>query len=207
MTYNAAADPVLVRLSLALAGADVIPPKRSRIAVHTSSKKHDFGTPPAIFDPLNAEFGFDCDAAATAKNTKVPRFISPEDNALIVAWRDFGSRFFLNPPYGRALPKFLRKVVAELHEGALTVTLTPARMDTAWMQSEIFENAAECWFVRGRIVFDGAPLGKDGRRLGAPFPSLISVFDPERIGHGPRFFTWDPASGNPRKEIVCVTRP
>lgn len=201
-------DPILAKLAAILdAPASLVTLARDRkgkgIGVHGSSKKHDFGTPAYVFDPIHAEFAFDFDAAAKPSNTKLERFISPDANALLVPWGDYGRRAWLNPPYGSALPKFLRKVVKELDEGVLTVTLTPARTDTDWLHDLIFGSAAECWFVRKRIVFDGAPVGKDGRRLGAPFPSLVSVFDPDRRSQAsPRFFSWDPLTGTPRKELL-----
>lgn len=35
-----------------------------------SSKRMDWGTPQEFYDKLNAEFGFDLDAAATPENAK-----------------------------------------------------------------------------------------------------------------------------------------
>lgn len=202
------ADPVLSRLAELLARppvltGEVLKARKRGIGIHGSSKKHDFGTPAHIFDPIHAEFAFDFDAAANARNAKLPRFISPDENALIVPWSDFGRRAWLNPPYGRQLIRFLRRVVeVKNDEGILSVTLTPARTDTEWFHDVILRSAAEVWFLKGRIVFDGAPLGKDGRRLGAPFPSLITVFDPAFTGSAPRLYTWDPLEGTPRKEIT-----
>jgi hypothetical protein len=34
----------------------------------------EWATPPEIFEPLHAEFGFTLDACATADNAKLPRF-------------------------------------------------------------------------------------------------------------------------------------
>lgn len=56
-----------------------------------SSNRMDWETPQALFDELNAEFGFSLDAAASESNAKCPRFFTERENGLIQSWG--GMRF------------------------------------------------------------------------------------------------------------------
>ncbi len=51
-----------------------------------SSNRMDWETPQALFDELNAEFGFSLDAAASESNAKCPRFFTERENGLIQSW-------------------------------------------------------------------------------------------------------------------------
>lgn len=79
-------------------------------------------------------------------------------------WRMHGL-VFVNPPYGRALPRWIDKAIAEADLGAEIVLLTPARPDTRWYDRVIL-GGATVGFLRGRVAFDGASAG-------APFPSAL----------------------------------
>jgi len=46
-------------------------------------------TPPEIFAALDAEFGFQIDAAASAENALCRRYITAEQNTLVTPWRDY----------------------------------------------------------------------------------------------------------------------
>jgi site-specific DNA-methyltransferase (adenine-specific) len=116
----------------------------------------DWSTPPEIFDPLNAEFHFDLDAAASHENAKCLRFLS---NALAMAdWP--GSAIWCNPPYGRMLAPFITKCAAEADKGKIVVALIPMRIRAAWWHEAIIGRAAEVRCVRKRIRF----LRPDGTR-------------------------------------------
>lgn len=74
---------------------------------------------------------------------------------------------FCNPPYGRELPKWVRKCYEESRH-ADVVMLIPARTDTRWFHDYIY-NIAEIRFIKGRLKFnDGASP--------APFPSMIVIY-------------------------------
>ena len=132
--------------------------------IHYSSNKHDWKTPPRVFDPLNREFGFTVDAAATAENTLLPRYWTSDIDALAQNWS--GERIWCNPPYGREQILFLEKAAGRAADVA--VFLIPARTDTAVWHDIIFP-LADIRFIRGRIRFVGAPAS-------APFPSAIVIF-------------------------------
>ena len=136
-----------------------------------SSDKDCWETPQALFDELDAEFHFTLDAAASDTNTKCKQYFTKEQDALTRSW--FGN-VFVNPPYGRMLPRFVAKALNEAKKShLLVVMLTPARTDTSYWHDYIFPNATDIRFLRGRIKFelDGNP--KDA----APFPSAVIVFD------------------------------
>lgn len=79
-----------------------------------------------------------------------------------------GQVVFCNPPYGRELPKWVKKCYEENQKGALVVMLVPARTDTRWFHDYIYHNA-EIRFIKGRLKFN------DGQQ-GAPFPSMVVIF-------------------------------
>lgn len=84
--------------------------------------------------------------------------------------RPWGSRVFLNPPYGRRVDTWLHKALAELESGTeVVVALLPARTDTVWFHDLVLGRAAEVRFIRGRLYFDDG----SGR---APFPSMLVVW-------------------------------
>jgi site-specific DNA-methyltransferase (adenine-specific) len=64
-----------------------------------------------------------------------------------------------------------RKCFESSQDGALVVLLAHSRTDTRWFHDWVYGKAAELRFVRGRLKFG------EGKQS-APFPSLISVFNP-----------------------------
>lgn len=135
-----------------------------------SSNKMDWGTPQDLFDKLNNEFHFDLDAAADENNHKCEKYFTEADDALK---QDWVGNVFLNPPYGRAIGKFIKKAYEETLKSAnVVVIVMPARTDTAYWHDYIIPYA-EVIFVRGRLKFTGR---EDGDLQPAPFPSAIVIF-------------------------------
>lgn len=132
-----------------------------------TSKRNNWETPQKLFDELNKEFNFTIDAAADAENRKCERYYTKQENALEKSWKN--ERVFLNPPYGRELPKWVKKAAEEAkNKNTIIVMLIPARTDTKWFHDYIYKKA-EIRFIKGRLKFgDG---GKD-----APFPSMVVIF-------------------------------
>lgn len=125
-------------------------------------------TPLEFFNPLNAEFGFTIDVAASADNKKVERYFDQDKNGLIQQWDN--EIYWCNPPYGRVMPKWIQKAKDETKKGATTVLLILAKTNTKWFH-DICMTASEIRFVKGRPKFVGA---KDG----LPFPLMLVVFKP-----------------------------
>jgi len=141
-----------------------------------SSATPEWATPMSVFAPLDAEFGFTLDTAATAENAKCAAFYTVDQDGLKQPWT---GRVWCNPPYGRAIPAWVRRgrQAAESCEADLVVMLLPARTDTAWWQENVqaerkppYPWVREIIFRRGRIKFVGTLRGS------APFPSAIVVF-------------------------------
>lgn len=146
-------------------------------AVHFSSEKDDWATPPELFARWNRIFQFDLDAAATAANALTTRWLGEHDglgSALRVRWADYGTRIWVNPPYGRGIGAFTAKAAEAAEDGALVCGLLPARTDTAWWQDTVLAAGATVHFLRGRVTFEGAPAS-------APFPSAIAVWWPKGV--------------------------
>jgi hypothetical protein len=123
--------------------------------IHFSSQRLDWKTPKAVYQVLNAEFSFDHDPCPT--DYKVDGLKS-----------EWGGVNFVNPPYGRELPKWIEKGFEEWKKGKTVVFLIPSRTDTKWWH-EYCMKAKEIRFIKGRLKFDE-------HKNSAPFPSAIVIF-------------------------------
>lgn len=160
--------------------------------VRVQSKSADWETPQDFFDALDAEFGFTLDVCASAENAKCKRYFSKEDDGLSRPWDGV---CWMNPPYGKEIPKWMEKAYMESLRGATVVCLVPARTDTRWWHS--YAEKGEKRFVKGRLKFldfSGSTLRnetasvRDGRHApntGAPFPSAVIVFRRQNGGAVP----------------------
>jgi site-specific DNA-methyltransferase (adenine-specific) len=122
----------------------------------------DWKTPKAVYQTLDAEFHFDHDPC-------------PPDFTVDGLASDWGSSNFVNPPYGQALPHWVRKAYEEAQRGKTVVLLIPSRTDTRWWHDYCMK-ATEIRFIKGRLKFEGAVFN-------APFPSAIVIFQPEDPGY------------------------
>jgi site-specific DNA-methyltransferase (adenine-specific) len=131
-----------------------------------SSRTDDWPTDPRVFAALDDEFGpFDLDPCASSENAKCPRFFTRADDGLAQHWT---GRVFMNPPYGRELPRWMAKAYESAQNGCeLVICLVPARTDTAWWHE--YAARGEVRFLRGRLTFGGCENP-------APFPSAVVVF-------------------------------
>ncbi len=123
--------------------------------VHFSSQRLDWQTPKAVYNDLDVEFNFDHDPC-------------PADSMVNGLESEWGSCNFVNPPYGREIPKWIKKGFTEWKKGKTVVFLIPSRTDTVWWHDYIMK-ASEIRFIRGRLKFQGA-------KYNAPFPSVVIVF-------------------------------
>lgn len=131
-------------------------------------------TPQPLFDELHREFRFTVDVCASRDNAKVERFFT-QDDVPPSLFRDWGSEIcWMNPPYGREIPRWVCKAWDASTRGATVVCLLPARTDTNWWHDYVERLASEKRFIRGRLKF----VRNDGKRSQAPFPSVIVVFRP-----------------------------
>jgi site-specific DNA-methyltransferase (adenine-specific) len=126
-------------------------------SIHFKSLRLDWKTPKAVYQILDAEFNFDYDPCP-------PHY---EIDGLTSEW---GQSNFVNPPYGRELPKFIKKGFEQYKQGKVVVLLIPSRTDTRWWH-EFCMQATEIRFIKGRLKFDD-------QKNSAPFPSAIVIFKP-----------------------------
>tara|TARA_R110002060_G_scaffold30712_2_gene41243 strand:+ start:2713 stop:4482 length:1770 start_codon:yes stop_codon:yes gene_type:complete len=154
-----------------------------------SSDRMDWATPQDFFVRVNAEFLFDLDAAALAHNTKCPKFLSPEDDALSVSWTGKGIKsVWLNPPYGKGIGNWIKKAWEESQKGLTVVVLIFARTDTKWWH-EWAMKSSEIRLIEGRINFLDPLSGKTGKG-GSPAPSALLIFKISKENQKPKFTTW-----------------
>ena len=130
-----------------------------------SSNTPEWATPQSFFDALNKEFSFTLDPCSTHENTKCEKHYTKEDDGLSKNWG--GEVVFCNPPYGRELPKWVKKCYEESRH-ADVVMLIPARTDTRWFHDYIY-GKAEIRFIKGRLKFGNA-------KQSAPFPSMAVIY-------------------------------
>lgn len=133
-----------------------------------SSNTDLWATPIDFFNKLDREFNFTLDPCCTVENKKCNKYYTKEDDGLSKSW--IGESVFCNPPYGREIKKWVRKCYMESkNENTTVVALLPARTDTNWFHSYIYNKAKEIRFVKGRIKFGES-------KNSAPFPSMVIVF-------------------------------
>lgn len=130
-----------------------------------SSNTPEWATPQSFFDALNREFSFTLDPCSTHENAKCEKHYTKEDDGLKQDWG--GQVVFCNPPYGRELPKWVKKCYEESRR-ADVVMLIPARTDTRWFHDYIY-GKAEIRFIKGRLKFGNA-------KQSAPFPSMVVIY-------------------------------
>ena len=129
-----------------------------------SSKTDQWETPQDFFNKLNEEFSFTLDPCADAKNHKCEKYFTKEMNGLNQSWE--GERVFCNPPYGREIKNWVKKLAESGAE--LVVMLIPARTDTEYFHKYIY-GKTEIRFIKGRLKFGNS-------KNAAPFPSMVVIF-------------------------------
>lgn len=148
-----------------------------------STGKDDWGTPQALYEELNNEFGFTLDACADESNYKHENYYTVADDSLHKDWN--GQVVFCNPPYSKKTKTnpgqeaWVQKSYEESQKGAVVVMLIPARTDTKSFHDFILGKAKEIRFIKGRLKFE---INREANKEAAPFPSMIVVFDKNSEG-------------------------
>ena len=94
------------------------------------------------------------------------------EDGLLIPW--FG-RVWLNPPYGREIEDWMKKM-AEHNNG---VALVFARTDAKWFQRYVFGKATSLLFLNKRVSFCNPDGTKGGRSAS---PSVLAFYGGEQIG-------------------------
>lgn len=127
-------------------------------------------TPPSLFAALGLTFDLD-PAASTSPYACVPaaELYHRLHNGLVQPW--YG-RVWLNPPYGRDLPRFVDRMVEHGHG----VMLTAARTETRWWQKAAASADVVC-FLRDRLHF----VRDDGLQARSSFASTLFAWGDESV--------------------------
>lgn len=137
--------------------------------------KDEWETPGWLFDQLDQEYAFDCDAAARKENSKCSRYF--EDALEQKEWCMPAKSFFMNPPYSAGkIDAFMKKAYEESLKGALVVCLVPAATDTWWWHNYAMK-AQEIRFIRGRVQFVGKDENGNPMKNSPTFSSCVVVFN------------------------------
>lgn len=143
-----------------------------------STGKDDWGTPQALYDILNEEFGFTLDVCASAYNYKCSKYYTIEDDGLSKSWA--GETVFCNPPYSKKgkQAKWVEKCYKEAKENNITVVmLLPARTDTKVFHDYLI-GKAEIRFIKGRLKFEDEYRSA---KEPAPFPSMVAIYHGDKM--------------------------
>ena len=132
-----------------------------------SIQSDEWETPQWLFDALNAEFGFDFDAAANEVNTKCHNFSYDIKNEQLLAEPNL--RIFCNPPYSM-IGLFTNTA---LRTPNLWVFLLPVRTDNGWFRRLIESRHVTIRYFRKRIAFvaDGVAMKSP------PFASMVVIIN------------------------------
>lgn len=141
----------------------------------SSSGNIEWETPDYLFKYFDKIYNFTLDPCCAPENAKCEKFFTKEDSGLFKSWQ--GHRVFMNPPYGRQIPKWIEKAYNEVYHPACylqtTVTcLIPARTDTRYWH-DYCAKADKIIFIKGRIRFG---KNKDFR-YPTTFPAAVVIFD------------------------------
>ena len=144
--------------------------ERKSYAACLSSRNQTWQTPPSLLAAILAAGGraeFDPDPCSSASDGPVPALTrwTEADDGLSRPWC---GTIFVNPPYSRALPKWVAKCAAEADVGAVVIGLVPSRTDTQWWHDHVAYRASII-MLKGRLRFSGGAHA-------APFPSAIVVW-------------------------------
>jgi hypothetical protein len=138
-----------------------------------SSAKHDWCTPPCVLERVRRVGPIALDPSTSPANPCGAEACYSL-HGLDLPWWGLA---YVNPEYGRALPRWAEKAVQEAQRGVEIIMLVPSRTDTRWW-GHTFDACQVCAFWKGRITFVGA-------KAPAPFPSCLFYFGARR-----RRFSW-----------------
>lgn len=117
-------------------------------------------TPPGLIEALGP-FDLDPCCPPTMPWSTAAKMIHWPENGLAAEW---SGRVWLNPPYGAATGRWLRKL-AEHNNG---IALIFARTETADFHAHVWSKATALLFLRGRLHFHHANGKRAKANAGAP---------------------------------------
>jgi ParB-like chromosome segregation protein Spo0J len=174
---------------------------KERLAPLMSSASPEWYTPQAILECVVRVMGeIDLDPCSNSDgppNVTATTHYTRKDDGLTREW--YG-RVYMNPPYGREIDDWAKKLVEEYKAGRVkqAIALVPSRTDTAWFRR--FREYPRC-FVHGRLSFSGHDSP-------APFPSMIVALgcNPDQFAKGftniGDIYQWIPGNGSSQESLT-----
>lgn len=108
-------------------------------------------TPPKLFQWLDRRYKFELDAAATADNTKCPRFF--EDALNTTHWGEWAASIFCNPPYSKTQQWIAKCWLEASHDDCTIAVLIPPPNGGRYWHDYVFGKASKVIFIAGRVAF------------------------------------------------------
>lgn len=153
-------------------------------------KHTEYYTPPRILDPVKDYFGaIDLDPATSRANPTgaLHYYVGGEyENGLLRTWNIYqngGTAVFVNPPYGRELKQWVRKLSLEAHGDPdadknppeIIALLPGQRFEQLYWQEDVFNpNLTAFCMVRKRLSF----LDEHGMPIkGNPYGSFVYLYN------------------------------
>ena len=175
------------------------PGTRAPMTLHP---KDCYGTPMEFYAGICQTFRFTLDAAADAQSAKCERFITAEEDALVMPWLGVlrePTRVYCNPPYSSGWKEaFCQRAINQVDVGnaELVAMLLPANTADGYWRDWVWPHAAEILHVQGRLAFTRPGLPA----VGADFPSAVVIYRPHFAG---------PAVGmiNRQGRLIVPARP
>ena len=98
----------------------------NRIRAHPNSESNpEFSTPDWLFEPLDKEFHFTLDVAASPANAKCDRYFTKEEDGLKQSWA--GEVVWCNPPFSKQeIGEWVQKAYEESQNDSTVVVLIPS---------------------------------------------------------------------------------
>ncbi len=128
-------------------------------------------TPAYVLEPVRESLGgrLGLDPCTTAENpTGAEVFYCLPDDGAALEWD--AETIYVNPPYGKARERWVRRCVDAAAQGSAVVLLMPAATDTRIFQGAL-STASMVVFVRGRVKF--GVLRSNRRQVAASHPSAL----------------------------------
>lgn len=152
--------------------------------VDKACKKTEWFTPLHVVEEVRRYFWFDNHGVvdldpATAPSNPVGAGNFFTDMGLSRPWKVKGRdvpNVFVNPPYGKELPRWIEKIGLEMGHAHVVALLPSNRFETRYWQEFLAPRLAWICFVRGRLKFDhpeDRALGLRTRESGNPFGSVL----------------------------------
>jgi DNA N-6-adenine-methyltransferase Dam len=124
---------------------DALPAQERLFVPVRANDQNEWLTPPGLIASLGE---FDLDPAAPIRRQwpTAREHYTIADNGLVKPW---AGRVWLNPPYGRFIVPFMKRLASHGRGTALVF----ARTDAAWFHESVFMSATGLCFIRSRVRF------------------------------------------------------